>query len=100
MRTPPLQVSVNEDAEAEAELLTAMDQVGLEVSLDVIRGPIAEFALALRQKGLPPEQMIVRLKGCIQSYDSAHEARLRSRGDIVRRLVELAIEDYFSLPES
>ena len=65
-------------------------------ALNMLREPVAEFALVASREKLPPERALVMFKKMIGQLADIERCPLEQREAMHRQLVEMAIESYFS----
>lgn len=64
-------------------------------ALNLLREPIAEFALVASREKLPPERALVMFKKMIGQLADIERCPVDQRETVHRQLVEMAIESYF-----
>ena len=77
------------------DLVTGEFSIG---AFNVLREPIAEFALLASREKLPPERALVMFKKMIGQLAEIERCPLEQRELVHRQLVEMAIESYFGEP--
>lgn len=65
-------------------------------TLDAFRDPIAAFAETARREGLPPERALALFKGMAFHLPAVTWQPPNWRGDIMRQLIQMLIEDYYN----
>jgi hypothetical protein len=65
-------------------------------TLDAFRDPILAFAKAAQREGVPPERTLALFKGMVFQLPASAWQPPDWRGDIIRQLVRMLIEDYYS----
>jgi hypothetical protein len=64
-------------------------------AMDILRQPIAEFAVVACREKLPPERALVMFKRMIGQLADIERCPIDQRETVHRQLVEMAIESYF-----
>jgi hypothetical protein len=65
-------------------------------TLETFRAPIFAFAKTAQREGVPPERALALFKGMMFHLPAAAWQPHDWRGDIMRQLVRMLIEDYYS----
>jgi hypothetical protein len=100
--TTPDQADSGPDTEGGTE--SELDRVPIPTPIDpsLVRRLVRAHAAALREIGLPPEQMLIRVKSIIEPPLSPGRLPRRSSPDEERlrlRITRWAVESYFDIPE-
>ena len=82
-------------AELEARVPDAITGEFSIGALNLLREPIAEFAIVASREKLPPERALVMFKKMIGQLADIERCPLEQRETVHRQLVEMAIESYF-----
>ena len=82
-------------AELEARVPDAITGEFSVGALNLLREPIAEFAIVASREKLPPERALVMFKKMIGQLADIERCPVDQRETVHRQLVEMAIESYF-----
>lgn len=65
------------------------------VSTEHVREAVCDFVAELKDGGLPPEQVLIRVKAVVAAAHSSHSQKSDLERLFVQRLVTLCIEEYY-----
>ena len=82
-------------AELEARVPDAITGEFSIGALNLLREPIAQFAIVASREKLPPERALVMFKKMIGQLADIERCPVEQRETVHRQLVEMAIESYF-----